>query len=91
MNLKIFKTDTNDKERMYSRHHMKTAQVELKSLPINPMFDIAVSRTNMENLVDQNKLIPSDFCQSFAWLTGPKRGKSLAFWSGQQTRQSLSG
>ncbi|MFS7993856.1 hypothetical protein Hanom_Chr12g01098991 [Helianthus anomalus] len=29
--------------------------------------------------------------QSFVWLTGPKRGQSSAFWSGQQTRQSLSG
>ncbi|MFS7960864.1 hypothetical protein Hanom_Chr08g00708071 [Helianthus anomalus] len=26
-------------------------------------------------------------CQSFVWLTGPKRGQSSAFWSGQQTRQ----
>ncbi|MFS7982445.1 hypothetical protein Hanom_Chr10g00962981 [Helianthus anomalus] len=27
-------------------------------------------------------------CQSFVWLTGPKRGQSSAFWSGQQTRQT---
>ncbi|MFS8005565.1 hypothetical protein Hanom_Chr13g01238821 [Helianthus anomalus] len=26
--------------------------------------------------------------QSFVWLTGPKRGQSSAFWSGQQTRQT---
>ncbi|MFS7910175.1 hypothetical protein Hanom_Chr02g00103151 [Helianthus anomalus] len=27
-------------------------------------------------------------CQSFVWLTEPKRGQSLAFWSGQQTHQT---
>ncbi|MFS7991694.1 hypothetical protein Hanom_Chr12g01073651 [Helianthus anomalus] len=27
-------------------------------------------------------------CQSFVWLTGPKRGQISAFWSGQQTRQT---
>ncbi|MFS8009567.1 hypothetical protein Hanom_Chr14g01286471 [Helianthus anomalus] len=30
-------------------------------------------------------------CQSFVWLIRPKRGQSSAFWSGQQTHQSLSG
>ncbi|MFS7977610.1 hypothetical protein Hanom_Chr10g00906031 [Helianthus anomalus] len=33
-------------------------------------------------------LVTQTGCQSFVWLTGPKRGQSSAFWSGQQTHQT---